>query len=82
LPNVQKTNRDDISKQLIDLFEKQQTKSWHDIINLDEYWFYFSTDYEIIRLCQEKLPRKRATHDSITKNDDNGRMKYEWIPRH
>jgi hypothetical protein len=51
LSNDQKSKRVELSKQLLSILEKQQTRGWYDIITLDESWFYFSTDHEMIWLA-------------------------------
>jgi histone-lysine N-methyltransferase SETMAR len=39
------------------VLEVQQSRGWHDIVTLDESWFYFSTDHERIWLAPgEKVP--------------------------
>jgi predicted cupin superfamily sugar epimerase len=62
LPNAQKANRNDLSKQLFGLLEKQQTRTWHDIITVNESWFYFSTCHEMIWLAPEENNIKREQH--------------------
>jgi ABC-type uncharacterized transport system YnjBCD substrate-binding protein len=48
------------------MLEIQQVRSWHDIVTLDELWFYLSTDQEMIWLqSNEKVPtRERNTIQS------------------
>jgi histone-lysine N-methyltransferase SETMAR len=37
----------------------QEVRSWHDIVTLDESWFYLSTDHEMIWLQSgEKVPER------------------------
>jgi hypothetical protein len=40
---------------------RQQGRWWHDIITLDESWFYLNTDHELIWLpADEKVPEKEG----------------------
>jgi predicted cupin superfamily sugar epimerase len=32
------------------MLERQKQRSWHDIVTLDESWFYLNTDHELIWL--------------------------------
>jgi predicted cupin superfamily sugar epimerase len=38
------------SKFLLTILREQQTRAWHDIVTLDELWFYYVTDHELIWL--------------------------------
>jgi hypothetical protein len=41
------------------MLEIQHVRCWHHIITLDESWFYFSTDHEMIWLqSDEKVPER------------------------
>jgi hypothetical protein len=42
--------RAQLSFQLLELLKFQMRRSWHNIVTLDESWFYFNTDYEGIWL--------------------------------
>jgi hypothetical protein len=50
------------------MLEIQQVRCWHNIVTLDESWFYLSTDHEMIWIqSDEKLPEKeRHTIQSKT----------------
>jgi hypothetical protein len=50
------------------MLEVQRDRTWHDIVTLDESWFYLSTDYEFVWLLRgEKVPEKeRHTIQSKT----------------
>jgi hypothetical protein len=39
-----------MSRQLLRMriLEVQRNRAWHDIVILDESWFYLSTDYEFV----------------------------------
>jgi histone-lysine N-methyltransferase SETMAR len=41
------------------MLERQEQRSWHDIVTLDELWFYFNTEHELIWLHpDEKIPER------------------------
>jgi hypothetical protein len=46
LSGVQKGDRINLSWRLLRILEVQRDRAWHDIVTLDESWFYLSTDYE------------------------------------
>jgi hypothetical protein len=49
--------------------EVQEQRAWHDLVTLDESWFYCNPDYESIWLPPgEKVP-EAACHDSMQKVD-------------
>jgi hypothetical protein len=40
------------------MLEVQPDRAWHDIVTLDEFWFYLSMDYEFVWLPRdEKFPK-------------------------
>jgi hypothetical protein len=45
----------ELSLSFLRILEVQEQKAWHDVVTLDESWFYCSTDHESIwlRLCQK-----------------------------
>jgi hypothetical protein len=45
-----KHQRIESSFALLRLLKQQQTRSWHDIVTIDESWFYLTTDHESIWL--------------------------------
>jgi c-di-GMP-related signal transduction protein len=47
----QKTIRVNLSRELLQVIQTQQARGWHDIVSLDESWFYFSMDHERIWLA-------------------------------
>lgn len=59
LSEADKIVRAQLSCQLMELLEAQRRRSWHDIVTLDESWFYFTTDYERIWLPQDTSPPER-----------------------
>jgi hypothetical protein len=57
LTTAQKSNRAELSQQLLSMLEIQRVRFWHNIVTLDESWFYLSTDHEMIWLqSDEKVP--------------------------
>jgi hypothetical protein len=46
LSNDQKAIRVNLSRELMRVLQRQQTRGLHDILTLDESRFYLSTDYE------------------------------------
>jgi histone-lysine N-methyltransferase SETMAR len=60
LSDDQKAARATLARELLSLLEQQERRAWHDLIPLDESWFYFSTDREMIWLAPgETTPRER-----------------------
>jgi hypothetical protein len=48
-----------LSQELLSVLERQEPRSWHDIVTLDESWFYVNTDHELIWLRRdEEIPEK------------------------
>jgi hypothetical protein len=41
------------SKSLLTLLPAQDTRDWHDVVTLDESWFYYITDHELMWLPRE-----------------------------
>jgi hypothetical protein len=68
MATTQKSDSLEVSRQLLSMLEIQQVRCWHNIVMLDEFWFYLSTDYEMICLqSDEKVPeRERDTVQSKT----------------
>jgi hypothetical protein len=44
------------------MLEVQRDRAWHDILTLDESWFYLSTDYEFVRLPRDEKAPERERH--------------------
>jgi hypothetical protein len=73
--------RVDLSPELLRRLEQQKRRARHDMITLDESWFYFCTVHELIWLAQrDKNPRERAPHVSVAKNDGHNRLEYDRVP--
>jgi hypothetical protein len=64
LSDAQKGERVNLSRRLLRMrmLKLQRDRAWHDIVILDEFWFYLSTDYEFVWLPRdEKFPRENDT---------------------
>jgi hypothetical protein len=48
LSDDQKATRVQCSRSILTILRAQETRDWHDIMTLDESWFYYITDYELI----------------------------------
>jgi hypothetical protein len=67
LSAIDKQKREFSSGVLRGLLEVQRSRSWHDIVTLDEAWFYFKTDYETIWLPPGVAPPQRERHTIASK---------------
>jgi hypothetical protein len=44
------------------MLEVERDRAWHDVVTLDESWFYLSTDYEFVWPPRdEKFPKENDT---------------------
>jgi hypothetical protein len=60
--DAQKGERVNLSRRPLRMLEVQCDRAWHDIVTLNESWFYLSTDYEFVRLPRdEKFPKENDT---------------------
>jgi hypothetical protein len=68
LTTARKSDRVGLSRQLLSMLEIQRVRCWHNIVTLDESWFYLSTDHDMIWLqSDEKVPgREKHTVQSKT----------------
>jgi hypothetical protein len=44
------------------MLEVQRDRAWHNIVTLDEPWFYLSTDYELVWLLRDEKVPERERH--------------------
>jgi hypothetical protein len=44
------------------MLEVQRDRAWHDIVTLDESWFYLSTDYNFVWLPRNENAPERERH--------------------
>jgi hypothetical protein len=52
----------------------------HDIVTLDESWFYLSTDYEFVRLSRDKKVSERERHTIQSKIHIHDRFESARVP--
>jgi hypothetical protein len=45
LSEEQRARRVELSRALLRILQVQRDRAWHDIVTLDESWFYLSTDH-------------------------------------
>jgi histone-lysine N-methyltransferase SETMAR len=65
LSDARKGERVNLSRRLLRMLEVQRDQAWHDIVTLDESWFYLSTDYEFVWLPrEEKFPKENDTQSN------------------
>jgi ABC-type uncharacterized transport system YnjBCD substrate-binding protein len=66
-----------LSQELLSMLERQKQRSWHDIVTLDESWFYLNTNHELIWLQPDgEIPeRERRTIHS-----ENVMLTIVWNP--
>jgi hypothetical protein len=50
------------------MLEVQRDRAWHDIVTLDESWFYLSTDYEFVWLPRDENVPEKERHTIQSKN--------------
>jgi hypothetical protein len=74
LSDAQKGERVNLSQRLLRMLEVQRDRAWHDIVTLDESWFYLSTDYEFVWLS---LPSRQRfpVSGSWMRNEGHQRRK-------
>jgi hypothetical protein len=56
------TIRVNLSREILRVLQRQQARGWHNILTLDESWFYLSTDDERIWLTPEQPVPDRERH--------------------
>jgi hypothetical protein len=62
LSDAQKGERVNLSRRLLRMLKVQRDRPWHDIVTLDESWFYLSTDYEFVWLPRDTKISERERH--------------------
>jgi hypothetical protein len=60
------------------MLEVQRDRAWHDIVTLDESWFYLSTDYELAWLPRDENVPERERH---TIQSEKFMLTIVWNPR-
>jgi hypothetical protein len=51
-----------LSQQLLSVLERQERRSWHDMVTLDESWFYLNMNHELLWLQQDEENAERERH--------------------
>jgi hypothetical protein len=62
LSERQKRTKMEMSRAFLRALRIQIARSWHDIVTLDELWFYFTIYYELIWLAQGQDVPERERH--------------------
>jgi hypothetical protein len=62
LTQEQKLNQVRDSQVLLKMLQAQQRRSWHDIVTLDDLWFYLNTDHERIWLAPGETDPIESVH--------------------
>jgi hypothetical protein len=76
-PNGERVNP---SRRRLRMLEVQRDRAWHDIVTVNESWFYLSTDYEFVWLPQdEKFPKENDTQFN-RKNSCSCRLESARVP--
>jgi hypothetical protein len=73
----QKSDRDELSRQLLSMLETQQVRCWHHIVTLNESWFYLSTDHEMIWLQSDEKVSEREWNTIQSKKS---MLRIVWNP--
>jgi hypothetical protein len=58
----QKAKRVAPSRELLSMLHQEETRDWHNIITLDESWFYLCRDHELIWLAPGEMVPERERH--------------------
>jgi AraC-like DNA-binding protein len=51
-----------LSRELLSMLDREETRDWRNIITLDESWFYLCTDHELIWLAPGRMVPERERH--------------------
>jgi hypothetical protein len=62
---------------LLTILRAQETRVWHDIVILDESWFYYMIDHQVIELPRDgKVPDRVLVGSARVRSSDRPR---EWV---
>jgi hypothetical protein len=64
LSHAQELNRVSLSRELLAMLQRQEQRSQHDIVILDESWFCLNADPELIWLQSDEGIPERERHTS------------------
>jgi hypothetical protein len=62
------------------MLEVQRDRAWHDIVILDQSWFYLSTDYEFVWLPRDANAPKENDTQFNRKIHAHGRLESARVP--
>jgi hypothetical protein len=62
------------------MLEVQRDRTWHDIVTLDEFWFYLSMDHEFVWLPRDEKVSERERHAIQLKIHTHGRLESTPVP--
>jgi hypothetical protein len=82
LSDAQKGERINMPRRLLRMLEVQRDPAWHDIIILDELWFYLSTDYEFAWLPRDKKFLKENDTQFNRKIHGHNHLESARVPFH
>jgi hypothetical protein len=51
-----------LSRELLSMLYQEETRDWHNVITLDESWFYLCTDHELIWFAPGEMVQERERH--------------------
>jgi hypothetical protein len=68
LSDAQNDERVNLSRRVLRMLDVQRDRAWHDIVTLDESWFYLSMDYEFVWLPRDEKVPEREQHTIQSKN--------------
>jgi hypothetical protein len=56
---LSKLGRVTLSQELLSMLERQEQRSWHDIVPFDDSWFYLNTEHGFIWLQPDEEIREK-----------------------
>jgi hypothetical protein len=78
LSHSQKVDCMTLPQQLLSVLERQERRSWHDMVTLYELFFYFNMDHELIWLQPDEGIPERERH---TVQSEKVMITIAWNPR-
>jgi hypothetical protein len=62
LSDTQKGEKTNLSLRQLRMLEVQRGGAWHDVVTLDDSWFYLGTDHEFVWFPRNKKVLERERH--------------------
>jgi hypothetical protein len=78
LPDDRKMTRVQWSWSILAILRTEQARDWHDIVTLDELWFYYMTDEELVWLPRVKKFQIGNT-SRFSQKDPHYCVKSDWV---